>query len=69
MKKMDEEKQLLHYLKIKTEKQQERSRTLERSVDVVTKKLRRVEIEISEIRERATEQFEANQREVKTVSF
>ena len=65
MNKMNEQNQRLHYYKAKTEKQQQLSRTLERSVSKFTKALEMRETEIAELRKKYKEQDEQKQREVR----
>lgn len=64
MRQMDEDNQQLNWLKVKVQKQKEHSKTLEKTVSVVSRKLELRDKEICVIRERAMEQHEENQKEM-----
>ncbi|MCO5610863.1 hypothetical protein L7F22_065105 [Adiantum nelumboides] len=61
---MDKDNQQLHYLRSKVQKQKEHSKILEKSMSMFTRKLQLREEEISVLRQRATDQYEENQREM-----
>lgn len=64
MRKQDEEYQQVSWLRDKVQKAQEHSKELEKTVYVITRKLRLREEEIKEIQRRALEQDEKNRREM-----
>ncbi|KAH6559492.1 hypothetical protein KP509_1Z005500 [Ceratopteris richardii] len=61
---MDKDNQQIHYLKAKVQKQKELSKRLEKSMSIFATKLQQREDEIALIRQRARDQYEANQKEM-----
>lgn len=64
MRQMDEDNQKLHMYRAKMQKQKEHTKSLEKTVSAVARKLELREKEISVIRQRAMEQHEQNQKEM-----